>query len=501
MKNLFSYKAFKDVKSLNEAKINEAKKKTSMVSLFKKDVKGILDDMFAQVKKPEYEFDEEGYPTKVEFEINDSDFGVSYSDLKCEFSEGVANKRDYEPVLVFDEKEEEGKDDKKYKISFKIKKEKTKLSDHKERPITKDSDKQLKDKLKDAKVSDSEKEKIMDILKDRGVEYKNPFDDEDDDKKSDEDKAKEAEKAAKKKEEKEKDKKKNESVEETEENEVNEGFLGKVAKFLSKKEYVKTLDHVKSGLEDDFTKEDVEKLVNGMVFSKITKKGLKDDKAIFKSLVDELYKDCKKETKNESIETEKIDDGKCEKCDCEPCECDPNIIEEKKEEKCECEAEKEKKCDCETEVNEGFMGKIAKILSKKEYDKTVEYVKNNCEDITKETVKDCLSNMVFSKITKKALKEDSKLMNSLVDEIVKDCKKETKEVKESIIKFGSPEWNKKFGVEVKEDEKEVSLNELVNETVKIKKVEYKSLNETINQVYLDNEVIPSLKTFKKGEDE
>ena len=99
MKNLFKFNAF-----VSETKktINEAKK-SDLKGLFNKDVKNILDDMFAKVKKPKYEYNKEGYPIEVEFEIDKADFFIEYKTLTSDFSEGVLKKREYIPVLTFDQ--------------------------------------------------------------------------------------------------------------------------------------------------------------------------------------------------------------------------------------------------------------------------------------------------------------------------------------------------------------------------------------------------------------
>ena len=177
MKNLLNYKNFVGEKF----QINEAKQ-TTPVALFNKDVKNLLSDMFAKVKSPEFEYDKDGYPTKVEFEIVEDDFKVDYDEeLKNEFTEGVLKKREYEPILIFDEKEQEGTENNKvFKIKFKIKKavvEKNIVVEEgpRSKNFKKDSDEQLLKKLKSKKFNDKDKDKIIDILKDRGVEYDDPF--------------------------------------------------------------------------------------------------------------------------------------------------------------------------------------------------------------------------------------------------------------------------------------------------------------------------------------
>ena len=386
MKILFSYKNFVNEKfnAINEAKANP-------ISLFKKDLKGLLDDMFAKVKKPEYEYDSEGFPTKVEFEIVENDFKVKYDKIETEFSEGVLKKRSFLPVLIMDEKEEEKKGDTStYKISFKIQKEDVKIEKKpRKEQFERDSDDQLLAKLKSKKVSVPNKEKIIDILKARGVKYKDPFDNDADDELSEEEMEKKAAKAAAKK---------NESL-----------------------NHMPIVENVK--------KED------------------------------------------------------------ETCECDKS--------KCDCGQDPEK----EEDINEGFLGKIAKVLSKKEYEKTLNHCLTTCckDNVCcdKSDIEDCLKDMVFSKITKKTLNDDTKMFKSLVDEIYKDCKKKCDEkANESILKFGSDEWNKKYGIIIEKEEQEVCLDCLVNETLKNKNIEYESLNEKINNTIEYDEIKP-LETKKK----
>lgn len=346
MKNLFSYKDFINEKIfINEAKKSDPKK------LFIKDIKTILDEMFVKSSKQKYEYDKDGYPTKIEFEINETDFSVDYDDLKNEYSEGVLKKREVLPILIFDEKK---KDKSTFIIKFNIKKENVdsvkkelKEKNPRKEQFNRDSDKQLLSKLKSKKTTVADKEKIMDVLKNRGVDYVNPFK-EDDNNISEEDMEKEAQKAAK-----------NESI-------INEALLGKIAKLFSKKEYEKTLNY--------------------------------------------CYKECCK------------DDEYCSLSD----------------------------------------------------------------------IKDCLKNMVFSKITKKALENDTKLFNSLADEIHKDCKKKCEKSNES--SFGSEKWDKKYNINVKKEEAKVNFNSFVNET-KIKKFdEIETLTEKVNKItYTQNKPLDTEK--------
>jgi len=107
-----------------------------------------------------------------------------------------------------------------------------------------------------------------------------------------------------------------------------------------------------------------------------------------------------------------------------------NVQESKKEKDDEKEEkkvdEKEEKKVENLAVNEGFLGKIAKVISKKEYDKTLDFILDECDvdsNATKSDIEDALKGMVFNKITKKAFDEDKKIFKSVVDEIYKDYKK------------------------------------------------------------------------------
>lgn len=444
MKNLFKFNEFVNEKhdSVNES--------ANPVNLFKKDVKTIIDGLFTQAKKQKYEFDKDGYPTEVEFEITKKDY--MYIDevdkLTNEFSEGVLKKRESVPELHFEEREEEKDGDKSvYKIKFKIKKESVAKAkeEHKEKnprskQFERDSDKQLKAKLKSDKTTDGDKEKIMDLLKERGVDFENPFtksvDDEDED---DKDMEKKAEEAAKKEEEKEKKKKKK-----------------------AVKESVETTD--KTGNDDD----PIDEIDDGKQDNKV-KFGTDNAPEI----------NAEKTVKGDGSE----------------------LTTEKKEEGDEKEGD-EKEDEGDEKTNEGFIGKVAKFLSKKEYNKTLDHCYDNCcedgECCTLEEIKDCMKGMVFSKVTKKAMDEDSKLFNSLASEIHKDCKKKCDEYKKNESVFGTEEWNKKYNVKTEEEKEDINFNSLVNETVKTKVDDIKSLNEKVDEVLYHKP--EALKTEKKNEE-
>jgi hypothetical protein len=480
MKNLFSYKDF----------LGEAKKSTTPLSLFKKDVDGIISDMFLQAKKQKYEYDSDGFPTSVEFEVVYNDWFCKYDgELKNEFTEGVLKKRDFQPVFVYSSKDQEGKDKdtskNTYTLKFKIKKEKVdpeELAKGEEKKraeqFEKDSDDQLLKKLKSKKISDANKEKVMNILKDRGVDYKNPFDEDEDADMSEEEMTKQAEKEAKEK----AAKKKNESYQ------LNESAMSTASVIAQESD---SFEDFKIGMRKEFPD-------------------------LFRSMSNESQIEID-DWLNTLYDSAKIDDQQDEMLDKD------HLTEAKKEEKCKCGKGEKGKCECEVEkcecgkseckkcnesINEGLIGKIAKILSKAEYEKAVKHVIGHCkteDKCTKENVKEALKGMIFNKINKKAFEEDGKLMKSLTDEIHKEAKRRlsvseyTKDLDNPAREsFGSKEWQEKYGVNIKEEKEEVCLNCLVNETLKIKKVEdMENLNDVFNKVYEDNKVVENLEPIRK----
>lgn len=200
----------KHLTSFNNFGLNEAKKETSPLDLFKKDVKSLIDDMFASAKKVKYDFDKGGFPVYVEFEIEKSDFNVDYDkEIRAEYSEGVIKKREFEAILEFDDKWEEKKGEKNvFMISFDIKKEKIDPEKYKKEEkqrkynFKKDSDEQLKKKLQSDKFTEEEKDEMIEILVDRGVEYEKDDDKEEEEEETEEEMDKKAKEAAKKKEKK-----------------------------------------------------------------------------------------------------------------------------------------------------------------------------------------------------------------------------------------------------------------------------------------------------------
>jgi len=493
MQNLFTYKDFH----------NEAKKEKSAVDFFKEDVKNLLEDMFAKVKKPTYKYDSEGFPTNIEFEIEKSDYEIDYDELSNEFSEGVLAKRDFIPVLVFVNKEEK-EEGNGYEIEFKIKKEKAekaKKEKVEKNRFEKDSDEQLLSKLKSKKTSDIDKEKIMDELKDRGVDYKDPFEDDEDDY----DIEKESDKNFGKKK-----SKKNESIDDK----IAYGY--KLYGYNS--EFSDELDEMLGNNVED---KDIEKFLEDWdVSESATKEYFHDE--IEKGMRDEFVDDS--ETRDydyigqlmddmgygEIMHTQHIEEFENsefyipEMTDDEYANAlnlfisyggDGNMMGDEDADRIEQNRLYDQMAES---VNEGFMGKVAKFLSKTEYEKTLKHVLDCCEeDCDLGEVKDCLKNMVFSKITKQALKDDTKLFNSLAEEILKDVKKEMK-TDEKLVSFGSKEWNEKYGVKVEEEQTEVSYNSLVNETLKIKKFDdMENLNDVFNKVVEDNKPQRTIDTENK----
>lgn len=197
----------KHLTSFNNFGLNEAKKETSPLDLFKKDVKSLIDDMFASSKKVKYDFDKAGFPAHVEFEIEKSDFKVDYDkEIRAEYSEGVIKKREFEAILEFDDKWEEKKGEKNvFMISFDIKKEKIDPEKYKKEEkqrkynFKKDSDEQLKKKIQSDKFTEEEKDEMIEILVDRGVEYEKDDKDEENEE-TEEEMDKKAKSEAKKKE-------------------------------------------------------------------------------------------------------------------------------------------------------------------------------------------------------------------------------------------------------------------------------------------------------------
>jgi hypothetical protein len=169
--------------------INESKKSDKPVSdnneeyikLFIKDIEETV-NIFDKMKNIEYTYDKEGYPKLIEFEISKQDYSLKYDEeLVPEYTEGVAKKRKYLPILIFNEKFIKDKDDEKiYKINFKIKKEKVDFKKDEENIFNpkEESTERLFRKLENKKFFDFRQD-IIKELKKRGEDVEDYLDDED----------------------------------------------------------------------------------------------------------------------------------------------------------------------------------------------------------------------------------------------------------------------------------------------------------------------------------
>jgi len=422
MKNLYGYKDFfneskKDNKSENIS--NDAKN-------FNADAKNLMADMFDTIKKLEYAYDDSGFAIEVTFKISDKEYNLDYSteNIEYEYDDILRTKREFLPILVFVKKLDDNF------ITFEIKKEEVdkdkyeKDKKNKTENVKNVPDNKLLNLLKSKKIEDSYKEKIIDELIQRGVDYDDPFE-EKDDSMSEEDIEKLANKEAKKK------KKTNESVQNSEEYYKENRDENHIDELLSD-----------MGLEPIMNTQYQEDFENSDLFSA--------------DMTDEEYANAAAEYIN-SVK---------------------NIDEQKNDKP----------------IVEGFIGKIAKFLNKSEYEKTLNYVKDCCkEDCTKDDIKACINKMVFSKITKKELSDDSSLMTSLVDELYKDFKKNC----EKCESFGTPEWAKKYGIILEEEKKEYSLEYMVNESLNIKPENDQTLEDIFNKIYEEYKLPRTLETIKK----
>jgi len=78
-------------------------------------------------------------------------------------------------------------------------------------------------------------------------------------------------------------------------------------------------------------------------------------------------------------------------------------------------------------INEGLIGKISKFVSKAEYKKALDYLKEEFDEddeITLAKVKTILVGKLFtSKKMKETFKEDGKILISIAEELLKDLTK------------------------------------------------------------------------------
>ena len=144
---------------------------------FTDDLTKLLAEMFDSIDKPKYEYDEDGFPCAITFIADKNDYGILYEDdLYIEHSASVMGKREFVPVLSFVRKGEKCSDG--GYLMFDIKKMKVDelLVDYYDNPLSVITDTKLLSMLKSRKVDDVTKNKIMDELVSRGVDYDDPFD-------------------------------------------------------------------------------------------------------------------------------------------------------------------------------------------------------------------------------------------------------------------------------------------------------------------------------------
>ena len=399
MKNLKSYTDF----------VNEAKKTTN--GLFKSDVDELLNNYFVKVKNTKYKYKDE-YVSEVEFNVIKDDFIIEYKTLNTDFdSEVVLNKRKFVPVLIFVDKNEVLEDGKKaFKMIFKVDKEdvsdvKIEKVEKKKDAFKEDSDKSLLKKLKSRNTPDYTKEDIMDELKSRGVDFKNPFEFDDDDDKA------------------------NESIEDY----YNDDD------FLNSPEYF------------------VETYFNGN-FSQLRDmlEEFKEDGRM-KELNIYLDEIGNTEIKNWIIENEESDD----------------IIETPTYEHEDEEYLDSPEYFVETYINGNF-SQLRDMLKRFKKIGKIKELNTYLNDI-----------------------DNTKIKNWVIDNIGNnESVLESVKVEETIIKFGSDEWNKKYNIILEEEKKEKSFEELVSESL-VKKVDNEeTLSESFNKIFEESKPKP-IETIQK----
>ena len=399
MKNLKSYTDF----------VNEAKKTTN--GLFKSDVDELLNNYFVKVKNTKYKYKDE-YVSEVEFNVIKDDFIIEYKTLNTDFdSEVVLNKRKFVPVLIFVDKNEVLEDGKKaFKMIFKVDKEdvsdvKIEKVEKKKDAFKEDSDKSLLKKLKSRNTPDYTKEDIMDELKSRGVDFKNPFEFDDDDDKA------------------------NESIEDYDNDDD----------FLNSPEYF------------------VETYFNGN-FSQLRDmlEEFKEDGRM-KELNIYLDEIGNTEIKNWIIENEESDD----------------IIETPTYEHEDEEYLDSPEYFVETYINGNF-SQLRDMLKRFKKIGKIKELNTYLNDI-----------------------DNTKIKNWVIDNIGNnESVLESVKVEETIIKFGSDEWNKKYNIILEEEKKEKSFEELVSESL-VKKVDNEeTLSESFNKIFEESKPKP-IETIQK----
>lgn len=109
---------------LNEKKETK-KSKEQIIKEVEKDAKKVATEMFDKTKGVKFEYKKDGLPSKISFEITESDYKINYigeKDMFIEYSKNVLNKREYKVELSFNNKSKEVSEKaKKYEIVFDIK--------------------------------------------------------------------------------------------------------------------------------------------------------------------------------------------------------------------------------------------------------------------------------------------------------------------------------------------------------------------------------------------
>ena len=93
--------------------------------------------------------------------------------------------------------------------------------------------------------------------------------------------------------------------------------------------------------------------------------------------------------------------------------------------------------------------------------------------------------------------DNTKIKNWVIDNIGNnESVLESVKVEETIIKFGSDEWNKKYNIILEEEKKEKSFEELVSESL-VKKVDNEeTLSESFNKIFEESKPKP-IETIQK----
>ena len=472
MKNLKSYTDF----------VNEAKKTTN--GLFKSDVDELLNNYFVKVKNTKYKYKDE-YVSEVEFNVIKDDFIIEYKTLNTDFdSEVVLNKRKFVPVLIFVDKNEVLEDGKKaFKMIFKVDKEdvsdvKIEKVEKKKDAFKEDSDKSLLKKLKSRNTPDYTKEDIMDELKSRGVDFKNPFEFDDDDDKA------------------------NESIEDYDND---DDFLNSPEYFVEtyfNGNFSQLRDMLEEFKEDGRMKElniYLDEIGNTEIKNWIIENEESDD--IIETPTyeheDEEYLD----SPEYFVETyfngnfsqlrdmleEFKEDGRMKELNIYLDEIGNTEI---------------KNWIIENEESDDIIETPTYEHEDEEYLDSPEYFVETYINGNFSQLRDMLKR--FKKIGKiKELNtylndiDNTKIKNWVIDNIGNnESVLESVKVEETIIKFGSDEWNKKYNIILEEEKKEKSFEELVSESL-VKKVDNEeTLSESFNKIFEESKPKP-IETIQK----